>query len=252
MLEKAKVWKSAAVAAMAVMAAPAAEATFIADVQLVEFCDNAGSNCTSLSQDSQTAVNAIWGQADIQFNFLAPVQENNSGLLNSQDFANVLVALRALTEANGFAAEFVVGLIADDGTSFRGLAFLGPAPRSGFGETGISAIETNVHSADEEGITLAHMFGHNLGLVHRDLAPTNLMAPVLFAIPSTEVTLLPDQIATAQQSSLLRLQPTVPVSAPPTALLLAFGVLSLGASRWRMRAASRECSGKRVDSSTPP
>jgi hypothetical protein len=194
-------------------------------------------------------VNAIWGQADIQFNFLAPVQENNSGLLNSQDFSHVLGALQAFTEVNGFAAEFVVGLIADDGTSFRGLAFLGP---SGVGERGISAIETNVHSADEEGITLAHMFGHNLGLVHRDGAPTNLMAPALFTIPSTEVTLLPDQIAIAQQSSLLRVQTTVPVSAPPTALLLASGVLSLGASRWRMRAAWRECSAKRVDSSTPP
>ena len=242
MLERAKAWKSAAAAALAFLAAHTAEATFIADVQLVEFCDNAGSNCTSLSQESQTAVNVIWGQADIQFNFLTPVQENNSGLLNSQDFSDVLGALPSLTAARGYAAEFVVGLIADDGTSARGLAFVGPSIISGVGATGISAIETNGHSADEQGIALAHMFGHNLGLLHVDQTlGTNLMAPVLLPVPSTEVTLLPDQIAIAQQSSLLRVAQTpVPVSAPPTAMLLGFWFLTVGASRWRMRSRLRE------------
>jgi hypothetical protein len=238
MLQSTKVWAPGLAAAMAFMAAAVAEGAFITDVQIVEFCDNAGSNCTSLSQESRTAVNGIWGQADIQFNFLAPVQVSGSNLLNSQDFSNVLNALVALTGAEGYVAQFVVGLIADDGSPMRGLGFVGPFPVSG--GKGISAIETNIHSADEQGIALAHMFGHNMGLSHLDAdSATNLMAPNLLLVSSTEVTLLPDQIAIAQQSSLLRVAQTIPVPAPPTASLLGIAVLTVGAIRRRSRSPDR-------------
>ena len=192
-------------------------ATYHVDLQPIFVCDDAGALCAT-SNYTESGINSIWSQADLQFNFLPATQLLNSQFLNL-DFTDLhetaLLFGRNLGTgtpidplANGAQPSPILNLwIVLDSTGGVTSSLIGDNKAW---VRGIFAGETD--------LIFSHVLGHTLGLTHVDASDTtNLMHPTR---PLSGL-LTAEQIATVQNSSLVS---TVPV---PAAVWL-FGTALIG------------------------
>ncbi len=192
------------VAQAANISIPLLPVTSIITIQPIDVCDAIGTDCASLANlaNDETAVNAVWDQAGLGFDFLPAVQFDDT--TSSQGFLNPTVTIAAgfptgtptdlahqLMYGPGHGQSsnpttlnvwFVDHLTRSDGVGIYGTAFIG-------GNGVIIPTLPNLNTGQLPALdTLAHEVGHNLGLQHVDgtssSSPLNLMQSVGRTVPS--------------------------------------------------------------------
>jgi hypothetical protein len=183
---------------------PVLPVTSIITIQPIDVCDAIGTGCASLANlaNDETAVNAVWDQAGLGFDFLPAVQFDDTTA--SQGFLNPTVTIapgfptgtptdlaHQLMYGAGHGQSsnpttlnvwFVDHLTRSDGVGIYGTAFIG-------GNGIIVPTLPNLNTGQLPALdTLAHEVGHNLGLQHVDgtssSSPLNLMQSVGRTVPT--------------------------------------------------------------------
>lgn len=178
-----------------------AKVTYNLNVQVIQVCEDAGTNCTNLGPAGgtdrsylyETQVNEIWAQAGIGITFLPIVQWNNTEALRLTSAERGAVYANTFTSTTGdslpgLASNAVQIFFVQDhpGTGYDGMAGSGwvgsplenpdfSARNAGnaqlyidgtFSSNGRSVMANEGFAADSLSGTLAHEIGHLLGLRH--------------------------------------------------------------------------------------